>query len=268
MVHRSQWPLRNFRRYAAITRSKQTSGRTLSIQTRTIEYLDGDTVLEGLLAWDDADDKPRPGILVSHAWGGRSDFEDNKARKLAELGYVGFALDNYGKGIRGSNPEENDALMRPLLDDRPALQQRLIASLATLRSQPEVHERRVAAIGFCFGGLCVLDLARSGEELAGVVSFHGLFRPPGNTAGNRVKAKVLALHGWDDPMVTPDQVTALAAELTEMGADWQIHGYGNTLHAFTNPAANDPANGTVYDATADHRSWAAMQEFLSELFID
>ena len=113
----------------------------MSIRTRTIEYLDGDTVLEGLLAWDDTDDKPRPGILVSHAWSGRSDFEDDKACKLAELGYVGFAQDNYGKGVRGSNPEENDALMQPLLDDRPALQQRMIASLDTLRSQPEAWSR-------------------------------------------------------------------------------------------------------------------------------
>jgi dienelactone hydrolase len=240
----------------------------LSIQTRLVEYLDGDTVLEGLLAWDDADDTPRPGILVAHAWSGRSEFEDNKACKLAELGYVGFALDLYGKGVRGSNPEENSALMQPFLDDRPALQQRMIASLGTMRSQPEVHESSLAAIGFCFGGLCVLDLARSGEELAGVVSFHGLFSSPGNTADNRIKAKILALHGWDDPMGTPDQVTALAAELTAMGADWQIHAYGNTLHAFTNPAANDPELGTVYDATADRRSWAAMQDFLSELFTD
>ena len=268
MVHRAGWPLRDIRGYSAITQSTQTPGRTLGIQTRLVEYLDGDTFLEGLLAWDDANNGPRPGILVSHAWNGRCEFEEEKACRLAELGYVGFALDMYGKGIRGSNPEENSALMQPLLDDRQALQKRLVSALTTLRTQPEADESNIAAIGFCFGGLCVLDLARTGAELAGVVSFHGLFHPPENTTGNSIKAKVLALHGWEDPMATPDQVVALAAELTEMGADWQIHGYGNTVHAFSNPAANDPERGTVYDSTADRRSWAAMQEFLSELFTD
>lgn len=240
----------------------------MGIQTRLIEYLDGDTFLEGLLAWDDANNAPRPGILVSHAWSGRSEFEEEKARRLAEFGYVGFALDMYGKGVRGSNPEENSALMQPLLDDRQALQKRILSAVATLGTQADVDKSHIAAIGYCFGGLCVLDLARTGAEISGVVSFHGLFHAPENTTGNSIKARVLALHGWDDPMATPDQVVALAAELTEMGADWQIHGYGNTVHAFSNPAANDPEQGTVYNATADRRSWAAMQEFLSELFAD
>jgi len=139
-------------------------------------------------------------------------------------------------------------------------------SLETLREQPEVDAGRVAAIGFCFGGLCVLDIARTGADLAGVVSFHGLFSAPGSTAGNRVRARILALHGWDDPMATPDAVLGLASELTSLGADWQLHAYGNTQHAFTNPAANDPRRGTVYDETADRRSWRAMTNFLDELF--
>ena len=231
-----------------------------------VEYRDGDTVLEGILAWDDAQSGPRPGVLVSHAWGGRSDFEDGKARALAELGYAGFALDLYGKGVRGSNPEENGALMQPFLDDRAMLQQRLLVSLETLRAQDEVAADTVAAIGFCFGGLCVLDIARTGADIAGVVSFHGLFMPPGNTEGNTVTARVLALHGWDDPMAPPDAAVALGAELSAMGADWQLHAYGNTMHAFTNPAANDSQMGTVYDATAERRSWQAMQNFLNELF--
>ena len=238
----------------------------MSIQTRLIEYRHGDAVLEGLLAWDDAPSGARPGVMVSHAWAGRSDFEDDKAKKLAEMGYVGFALDLYGKGVRGGSVEENSALMQPFLENREMLQQRLVASLNTLRAQDEVDSANVAAIGFCFGGLCVLDIARTGEDLAGVVSFHGLFASPGNTSGNRIKAKVLALHGWDDPMSKPEQVLGLAEELTGMGADWQIHGYGNTMHAFTNPQANDPSFGTVYDATADRRSWVAMQNFLAELF--
>lgn len=238
----------------------------MSLQNRLIEYRDGDTVLEGRIAWDDSVEGTRPGVLVSHAWGGRSDFEDGKADDLARLGYAAMALDLYGKGIRGNGPEENAALMQPFLDDRAMLQQRLLLSLSTLREQEEVDASRVAAIGFCFGGLCVLDIARTGEDLAGVASVHGLFGAPGNTEGNSIRAKVLALHGWSDPMAPPEAVDALAAEMTAMGADWQLHAYGNTMHAFTNPAANDAAMGTVYDANADRRSWQAMTNFLEELF--
>ena len=217
------------------------------------------------MAWNDAWDQPRPGVLVSHAWRGRSEFENNKAAEIAELGYVGMALDVYGKGILGNNPEENSAFMQPLLDDREGLQGRLQLALRQLRELPEVDSARIAAIGFCFGGLCVLDLARTAADIQGVISFHGLFGSPGNTTGNTIGAKVLALHGWDDPMATPDQVVALATELTSMGADWQIHGYGNTSHAFTNPQANDPGNGMQYDANSDRRSWESATAFLAEV---
>lgn len=238
----------------------------MSIQNRLVQYNDEHVVLEGKLAWDDSVRGPRPGVLVSHAWSGRSDFEDGKADALASLGYVAFALDLYGKGIRGSNPDENAALMQPFLDDRAMLQRRLLLSLAALRDQTEVDASKTAAVGFCFGGLCVLDIARTGEDLAGVASFHGLLGAPGNTGGNSIRAKVLALHGWDDPMAPPDAVVAFSAEMTAMHADWQLHAYGNTMHAFTNPDANDKAFGTVYDAGADRRSWVAMQNFLEEIF--
>ena len=238
----------------------------MSVQNRLVEYKDGNVVLEGMLAWDDSHAGQRPGILVSHAWAGRSHYEDGKANALAGLGYAALSLDLYGKGVRGSNPEENSALMQPFLDDRAMLQKRLLLSLATLRDQAEVDASKNAAIGFCFGGLCVLDIARTGEDLAGVVSFHGLFGAPGNTAANTINAKVLALHGWDDPMATPDDVFALTKEMTAMHADWQLHAFGNTVHAFTNPEANDSVMGTVYDAAADRRSWIAMQNFLEELF--
>lgn len=238
----------------------------MSIQTRIFDYADGDTVLEGLIAWDDANPEPGPGVMVCHAWAGRSAFEDSKAVELARLGYTGFALNLYGKGVLGSGPDENAVLMQPFLDDRVMLQKRLALSLETMRNQPEVDESRIAAIGYCFGGLCVLDIARTGEVLDGVVSFHGLFGSPGNTSGNTINAKVLALHGWDDPMATPDSVVALGEELTLMGADWQLHGYGNAMHAFTNPEANDPGNGVAYNESADRRSRVAMQNFLAELF--
>ncbi len=238
----------------------------MTIQTRTIDYQDGDIDLQGYLAWDDAVEGKRPGVMIAHAWAGRSDFENGKAEELAKLGYVGLALDNFGRGILGTNTEENSALIQPFLDDRAMLQSRMQIALEVLTGLDEVDASRVAAIGFCFGGLCVLDLARAGTDICGVVSFHGLFGSPGNTAGNKIKAKVLALHGWDDPMAPPDQVVSLAEELSSMGADWQVHGYGNTMHAFTNPQANDPDFGTVYSPDADRRSWNAMQDFLSEIF--
>jgi dienelactone hydrolase len=238
----------------------------MTIQTRTIDYQDGDVDLQGYLAWDDAVDGKRPGVMIAHAWAGRSDFENGKAEALAKLGYVGVALDNFGRGILGTNTEENSALIQPFLDDRAMLQGRMQIALEVLKGFDGVDASRVAAIGFCFGGLCVLDLARTGTDVCGVVSFHGLFGSPGNTIGNKIKAKVLALHGWDDPMAPPDQVVSLAEELSSMGADWQVHGYGNTMHAFTNPQANDPDFGTVYSPDADRRSWNAMQDFLSEIF--
>jgi dienelactone hydrolase len=218
------------------------------------------------MAWDESAHDARPGVIVSHAWGGRGEHEENRAERLAELGYVGFAADLYGKGVRGSTKEENAALMQPLLEDRTMLQRRMRLGLEQLRKQKEVDSARIAAMGFCFGGLCVLDLARTGADIGGVASFHGLFGRPGNTDGNRIAAKVLVLHGWDDPMAPPDQVLGLAEELTSMGADWQIHAYGNTMHAFTNAGANDPEFGTVYSADADHRSWQSLQLFLAEIF--
>jgi dienelactone hydrolase len=238
----------------------------MTIQTRTIDYRDGDTELQGYFAWDDAIDEKRPGVMVSHAWRGRTDFENTKAEDLAKLGYVGFALDLYGKGVRGNSVEENSALMQPFLDDRQMLQNRLQVSLEAMKNQEEVDATRSAAIGFCFGGLCMLDLARINADVNGVVSFHGLFGTPGNTAGNKTEVKVLVSHGWDDPMATPDQVVSLGKELSGLGADWQIHSYGNTMHAFTNPEANDADFGTVYQPDADRRSWNTMQNFLSEIF--
>ena len=238
----------------------------MTIRTKSIEYVDGDTRLEGFLAYDEKANRPLPAVLISHAWGGRDEFVCDKARDLAALGYAGFALDMYGKGVLGSGPDENAKLMQPFLNDRALLQQRITAALQTVHSLEQVDKIRIAAMGFCFGGLCVLDLARTGADILGVVSFHGLFKPPGNTEGNNIKAKVLALHGNDDPMVPVDDVIALQQELTAAGADWQIHIYGNTLHAFTNPKANDPDFGTVYDRTADLRSWQSMKEFFFEIF--
>jgi dienelactone hydrolase len=237
----------------------------MSIVTRKIVYRHRETTLEGYMAWDDAAHNPKPAVLVSHAWAGRDEFACGKARALAELGYVGFALDLYGQGVLGAGPEENAQLMTPFLEDRAFLQGRLLEALDTLREQPEVDAKRIAAIGFCFGGLSVLDLARTGADVRGVVSFHGLLNPPDNTAGTKIRAKILVLHGYDDPMAQPQSLLDLARELDGAEADWQIHAYGGILHAFSNPAAHDPGFGTVYNEIADRRSWQSMRNFLEEV---
>lgn len=239
----------------------------MAIISNTVGYRDGDVQLEAFFAFDDALPGRRPAVLINHTWAGRDEFVAEKARKLAELGYVGFAVDMYGKGILGSGPEENARLMQPLMEDRAVLQKRMQAALHAVKSLPWVDDGKIAAIGFCFGGLCVLDLARTGADIKGVVSFHGLLGAPGNIQGNAIKAKVLALHGHDDPMVPPEQVLAFEREMTAAGADWQLHAYGHTMHAFTNPVANNPDFGTVYQVDADRRSWQAMQNFLAELFL-
>jgi dienelactone hydrolase len=238
----------------------------MAIRSRSHGYSEGGIHCEARLSWDDAWHEPRPAVLVSHAWRGRSDFENSQAEWLAGLGYVGFALDLYGKGVLGSNPEENRRLMQPYMDDRGKLQRHMQRALHEARQLPEVDASRVAAIGFCFGGLCVLDLARSGADLRGVASFHGLLTPAGNTAGKRFEGSVLVLHGWEDPLAPPRELLALGAELTALGADWQVHAYGNTLHAFTNPAADDAAHGLKFDRLANDRSRRSLQSFLAELF--
>jgi dienelactone hydrolase len=229
-----------------------------------IEYRDGEVLLEGFLCYDEALPGPRPAVIINHAWGGRDDFAERKARRLAWQGYACFAMDNFGKGKRGGNPEECSALMMPFMKDRAMLLKRLKAGLATVRAMPIADARRVAAIGFCFGGLCALDLARSDADIRGAVSFHGMLKPSGLTEP-KMRTKVLMLHGYDDPMAPPEDVLAIAKEFTTAGADWQLHAYGQTVHAFTNPMANNRAGGMQYDEAADRRSWHAMEEFLAEV---
>ncbi len=238
----------------------------MSVKTRLIEYGGGARLFSGLLAWDDAIAGSRPGVLIAHTIRGRTPFEEGKAKDLATLGYTAFALDVYGASEIGGSDGQLRANMDALRANRGELQDRLLLSLATLQQQPEVDEEKCAAIGFCFGGLSVLDLARLGAPLSGVVSFHGLFDAPDNIRTDHSNCKVLALHGWDDPLATPEAVVAFAEEMSARGIDWQLHAYGHTQHAFTNPAANDIGRGTVYHAAADRRSWVAAKNFLSELF--
>ncbi|MEM7516223.1 MAG: dienelactone hydrolase family protein [Planctomycetota bacterium] len=235
------------------------------METETMIYREGDQELEAFVARPEGGAEA-PVVLVCHAWGGQGDFERDKARALARLGYVGFALDVYGVGQRGTDKETSQALMMPFVEDRKRLETRLLTALEFARSLPGVDSSRTAAIGFCFGGLCALDLARSGADLRGVVSFHGLLGGRKGLATQAVRAKVLVCHGNDDPMVSRDDQFAFFEEFDQAGADWQMHRYGKTLHAFTNPAAADPDFGTVYEPKAERRSLAAMADFLSEVF--
>src|SRR6185295_4235423 len=203
----------------------------MALREQLIDYRDGDTRLQGFFCHDDSYVGPAPAVLISHTWAGRDEFCERKARRLAWHGYATFALDMYGDGRQGKTVEENQALMGPLVKDRALLARRINAALAAVRKQPGVDAQRVAAMGFCFGGLCVLDLARSGADVRGVASFHGILKPNGLPPASKVNARVLIMHGYDDPMAPPEDVLALAKELTQAGADWQLHAYGGTVHA-------------------------------------
>jgi len=236
------------------------------MKTENLSYIHADTELEAFVAYPDDLTGSAPAVLIGHDWTGRNDFACDKAKKMAELGYIGFALDIFGKGVLGASVEEKSALIAPFMNNRQFLRARIHAALVSLESIPQVDSDRIAAMGFCFGGLCVLDLARSGADICGVISFHGLLHPPESLPNNAIKAKVLALHGHEDPMVPPDVVAAFTEEMTQAGVDWQIHVYGNTQHAFTNPEAHDTKLGTIYNPIAEQRSWQTLQNMLNELF--
>lgn len=236
----------------------------MSLQTKTVEYHDGETLLEGYLAYTEAD--TRPTILLAHMWAGRVEFICDKARTFAKMGFNAFAIDMYGKDVIGNNKDECAALMQPFIDNRAMLQQRIISGLEAAKTLPIVDENNIVALGYCFGGMCVLDLARSGADIKGAISIHGLLQPPPPELSKPVKAKVLVLHGSNDPMADQQSLLQLGNELSTDNADWQAIIYGNAMHAFTNPNANDVAFGTVYNADADKRSWWAIQQFLGETF--
>jgi len=235
------------------------------MEPRPLPYSHEGTEFEALLV-SEGGAAPQPTVIIFPTIMGRSDLELGFASRLAGLGYTAIVADLYGREKIGLPREECRGLMNALRDDRPRLQNRLNAVLEAARIQDEVDPGAVAAIGYCFGGLCALDLARSGADVKGVASFHGLFTPPGNLDGIPIRARVIAFHGWDDPMVPPGDVEALGRELSAAGADWQIHAYGGTMHGFTNPAANAPENGLAYNPVAEARSWRSLVAFLEECF--
>jgi dienelactone hydrolase len=243
----------------------------MAITRETLVYDGPGGPFEGVLAHDDEVEAPRPGVLVVPNIRGQKEADNVKAEDLAALGYVGFACDLFGQGRRkGWGSETLSEYMDELNTDRALLRARLEASLAVLRGRPEVNPDKLAAIGFCFGGKCVLDMARAGLPILGGVSFHGVYDRPDYPSVVPIAAKLLVCHGWDDPLGPPDTTVALAAELTEARADWQLHAYGHAGHAFTDvelKGRDTGRPGVGYEERADRRSWQAMTNFLAELFV-
>jgi dienelactone hydrolase len=237
------------------------------VKTMPVEYKEGTTVLEGYLAYDDAAKGKLPGVLVVHAWMGIDANAKQRAELLAGMGYVAFVADIYGKGVRPKDRDEAAKQAGTYKKDRALMRKRVNAGLAALLARKEVDASKTAAIGYCFGGTTVLELARSGAKVDGVVSFHGGLDSPAPADGKNIKAKVLVLHGGSDKGISEADKLAFEKELTDAKVDWQLVEYGGAVHCFTHKdAGNDPSKGCAYDAHADTRSWAAMKSFFDELF--
>ncbi|KRE34703.1 carboxymethylenebutenolidase [Mycobacterium sp. Soil538] len=222
-----------------------------------------DTWFDAVLVHDDTRTSAQT-VLVVHGMEGRSDAQLEFAGKLTEWGYQAVAVDLFGEEVTRGGMDATGAEMARFADDRTALAQRLAAVFAAVTAAPQVAGTQLAAIGFCFGGLCVLDLARAGLPLAGVASFHGLLTAHPTLGQRDVHARVLVLHGWDDPFAPPEDVVALGRELSGRGIDWQLHAYGDTVHAFMAPWADDPARGILYSESASRRAWTTLGIFLHE----
>ncbi|MEZ6127234.1 MAG: dienelactone hydrolase family protein [Planctomycetaceae bacterium] len=241
-----------------------------AVRTKSVIYKDGDVVLEGFAAWDpDRAATATPGILVVHQWMGLTDYEKKRCRQLAELGYVAFALDIYGQGIRPASQQEAARQSTIYKTDRLLYRRRLNLGLEQLRQQDGVDKDRIAAIGYCFGGTGVLELARSGADIAGGVSFHGGLDSPSPQDGKNIRAKLLLCHGADDPFVPAADIEAMKKEFNTHHVDWQMNIYSGAVHSFTQPmAGNDNSAGAAYNKQADQRSWIAMRSFFKEVLAD
>jgi dienelactone hydrolase len=236
--------------------------------TKDIDYWDGALELRGVLAFDESKAGLRPGIVVVHEAWGLGAHAIARAEMLAEHGYIALAADMYGGRRQASDLSTAMELIGELRTDPAKLRARAAAAVAALKAQPDVDPTRLAAIGFCFGGTTVLELARDGADLKGVVSFHGGLESHAPATPGAVAAKVLVLTGADDPMIPPAQVTAFEEEMRAAGADWQVVAYGGAMHGFTNPEAGKIVSlpGLAYHAPTDRRSWAAMMAFFEEIF--
>jgi dienelactone hydrolase len=233
----------------------------------TVEYKDGDVVLAGYLAYDNALPGKRPGVLVVHDLTGHNAFARKRAEQLAELGYVAFALDMYGKGVQAKDLKDAAAKASVFKDNRALMRSRAGLGLDVLKTNPRVDPQRIAAIGYCFGGTTALELARGGADLAGVVSFHGGLGTPHPADAKSIKCRLLILHGADDPFVPAKEVAAFEQEMKSAGVDYRLVKYPGAVHSFTNPAAgSDNSRGTAYNATADKESWQEMRNFFDAIF--
>ena len=236
------------------------------VQFTTVEYPAGDTTCEGVFVTDSLLMNRGPAVLIAHQWKGLSDYEKKRAEMLVKLGYRVFCADVYGKGVRAANPQDASQLAGKYKGDRPLLRERINAALNTLKQQPGVNTNRIAAIGYCFGGTTVLELARSGAELKGVVSFHGGLGSPTPADAQNIKSKVLVLHGADDQFVPAEELAGFEKEMRDAKVDWQLVSYGGAVHSFTDwNAGNDHSKGAAYNEKADQRSWEAMKTFFAEV---
>jgi dienelactone hydrolase len=229
-----------------------------------IPYQDKEVELEGFAAY--SCEEKRPLVILCHAWKGRDDFICEKAMAIAEWGYVGFALDMYGKGVLGKSNAENAVLKKPFVENRQLLLDRVIKGFEVACGLPYADSKQVAILGYGFGGLCALDLARSGADLKGAISVYGHFEPPPNPSLESVKAKILIHHGHKDSISSQNELGNFENEMSRAQIDWQTHTYGEAMHAFATPTANDPGSGILYNPIAAKRSWKAIHNFLDEIF--
>lgn len=242
-----------------------TSTAQAEIIKKTYEYNLAGKKYEGYLAYDDQAKGPRPGVLVAHNWMGVTSTTTEVVDQLAQMGYVAFAVDIYGKGVRPKNTDEAGALSGGFKKDRMSLRSRMQQGLKVLRDQKNVDKNKVAVIGYCFGGTAAIELARAGADVKAVVSFHGGLDSPKPEDGAKIKGKLLALHGADDPFVPATDVTAFEEEMRKNKVDWQLIKYGGAVHSFTEKAAgNDNSKGAAYNEKAATRSWLAMKELFAE----
>ncbi|MDP4173420.1 MAG: dienelactone hydrolase family protein [Bacteroidota bacterium] len=237
------------------------------IHTQNVDYnVDGKTY-QGYLAYDDAIKEKRPGILIVHEWWGVNDYPKKRAEQIAQLGYIAFAADMYGKGIVAKSPDEAGKLAGTVRKDPSQMRKLINAALQLLKENPKVDPSNVAAMGYCFGGTVALELARSGADIKGVCTFHATLDTKAPEDAKNIKAKILVCTGADDKAVPPEQRQAFQKEMDAAGVDWEMNIYSGAVHSFTNPASgNDPSKGVAYNEKADKRSWEAMKAFYSEIF--
>ena len=252
---------------ALLVMLSMTSIASSALKTETVEYKAGDTTLKGFLAYDDASTDKRPAVIIVHEWWGITDYTKRRAHDVASLGYVAFVADMFGDGKTAKDAKEAAALSGAIKNDLKTGMARAQAAMDFVKQHPQVDANRIAAMGYCFGGTVSLEMARAGMPLLGVVSFHGALQTKNPAEEGKLKAKVLACHGADDPMVPHEEVLGFAKEMQDAKADWSLVVNGNAVHSFTNPDA-DKHNipGVKYNAEADRRSWEAMKDFFNEIF--